>query len=137
MSGVRPTALAYVAGPTEQALDDQRNVLSAYAAVEGLALEPDLADPSDTLTISQVVAAVRACRTRIVLIAAGARMAEAQARVTHDLKPYGAVCVVIGRSHPAVPRRAGRLANDPSPASARRAGMSIPPTPGRGHDNDV
>ncbi|MDR7381167.1 hypothetical protein [Promicromonospora iranensis] len=104
-----------MSGPSEQALDDQRNVLRAYAAAEGLALEPDLADPSDTLTISQVVAAVQARGTRIVLIAAGAHMAETQARMTHDLEPYGAVCVVIGRSHPATPQRAGRLANDPFP----------------------
>lgn len=115
MSTVRPTALAYVSGPTEQGLDDQRSVLSAYAKAEGLALEPDLTDPLDMLTISQLVATALACSTRIVLVAAGARMAEAHARLTHDLEPHGAVCVVIGQSHPAAPQRAGRPANHPSP----------------------
>lgn len=42
-------------------------------------------------------------RDACVLIPAGARVAETQARVTHSLAPHGAVCVVIGQSRPAAP----------------------------------
>ncbi|MFD2024039.1 MULTISPECIES: hypothetical protein [Promicromonospora] len=113
MTGVRPTALAYVSGPTEQALHDQRAVVTEHAAAEGLALERIVTDQFDMLTITQLVATARVCDARVVLIPAGARMAEASARVTRDLEPHGAVCVVIGQSHPAAPQRAGRLATDP------------------------
>jgi hypothetical protein len=85
MTGVRPTTLAYVSGPTEQALHDQREVVTEHAAAEGLTLERIVTDRSDMLTIIQLVATARACDAR----------------------------VVIGRSHPAAPQRVRRLATDP------------------------
>jgi hypothetical protein len=112
VTGIRPTALAYVSGPTEKILDEQRVVITEHAAAEGLAIERIVTDRFDRLTISELVAAARACDARLVLIPASTRMAEAQARVAYDLERHGAVCLVLGPARP-VPQRAGRLANDP------------------------
>ena len=124
MTGVRPTALAYVSGP-EAALEQQRDAATRYAKAEGLALERFIDDLPDKVTISQLVADARACGVRVVLIPAGARMAEAQKRVMHDLEPHGVTCIVIGQSRAAAPQHA-RLATYLPRQRQGGAGVSTP-----------
>ncbi|WP_454859599.1 hypothetical protein [Promicromonospora soli] len=109
MTGIRPTAIAYVSGPAA-ALEHQRDAATHYARAEGLALERFIDDVPDEVTISQLVEAALACGVRVVLIPAGARMAAVQERVMHDLEPHGAVCIVIDQSRATAPQHA-RLAN--------------------------
>jgi hypothetical protein len=113
MTGVRPTAVAYVSGPTKKSLASQRRLVAEHAAAEGLALEHIVDDRTDAVTIKQIVAGVRACGARVVLIPAAARLAKAQAQVTRDLEPHGAVCVVVGPRRPAAPQRVDRLDDPP------------------------
>jgi hypothetical protein len=114
MTGIRPTAVAYVSGPTKKSLSRQRRIVTEHAAAEGLALEHIVDDPADLVTISELVADVRACGAWAVLIPAGASMAMAQARVASDLEPHGAVCVVVGGPRAAAAsQNPGRLATDP------------------------
>lgn len=128
MTGIRPTAIAYVSGEAKKVLDDQCRVVADYAKAEGFALEHVVEDQLDGFTISQLVADALAWDVRVVLIPAAARMAEAQARVTRDLEPHGAVCVVIGPRHPADSQRAGRLASNPPRQRQEGAGASTPQT---------
>lgn len=125
MTGVRPTALAYVSGP-EAALSQQRAAVARYAETEGFALERFVADRGDTLTISQLVTDARACGARVVLIAADAHMATAHARVLRDLEPHGATCVVVGSRPPSTHERAGHLTTHPLRRRQEGAAASTP-----------
>lgn len=129
MTGVRPTAIAYVSGQTKRALDHRCRVVTNHAAAEGLALEHIVRDRFEAVTIDQLVTHALARGASVLLMPAGTRLAEAQTRLTHDLEPHGAVCVVIGqRPRPAAPQRADRLADTPL-ASARRCRREHYPTP--------
>ena len=71
-------------------------------------------DRFDAVTIGQLVANALARAASALPIPVGARLAQAQTRLTRDLEPHGAVCVAISQSpRPAAPQRAGRLVESP------------------------
>jgi hypothetical protein len=71
-------------------------------------------DRFDAVTIGQLVANALARGASFLLIPAGARLAQAQTRLTHDLESHGAVCVAISQSRlPTAPQHACRPVGPP------------------------
>lgn len=122
----KPLAVGYVCASDDEALARQRRAVVAYARDEDLALADVLADVRDGYTISQVVEAARLHGARYVLVAGEARMAEARSRVTTELEPHGAACVVVGP----LPATARPPAARPiSTLPRRRAALPLDVTP--------
>lgn len=96
MSGPSRVAVGYVCAVDVPTLGDQREAVIDYARAEGLTLAQVVTDPFDGFTISQVVETARLHDARLVIVPAQARLATVRARVTHELEPHGAACVVIG-----------------------------------------
>lgn len=96
MSGPSRVAVGYVCAVGGPALGEQREAVADYAKAEGIALAQIVTDRFDGFTISQVVETVRLHDARLVIVPAQARLATVRTRVTHELEPYGAACVVIG-----------------------------------------
>lgn len=101
MTGPRPVAVGYVAARTVSEIDRQRSEVTSYAESEGLALADVLNDTRDGLTISQVTEAARGHGANVVVIPAGARLAEAYTRLAYELEQHGMRCILLGDPHPA------------------------------------
>ncbi|WP_125778124.1 hypothetical protein [Antribacter gilvus] len=100
MSAPSPVAVGYVCAPEGDALEGQRDAVTDYARVEGLALAQIVTDRFDTFTISQVVQTAKFHNARLVILPAQARLASVRRRVALELEPDGATCVVIGDARP-------------------------------------
>lgn len=94
----RPTAVGYASASAPEVLDEQRHAVTEHARVEGYALAQIVTDRFDTFTISQIVEAARLHDARLVIVPADTTLATAQARLTHELEPSRAACVVIDAS---------------------------------------
>jgi len=126
VSAPTPVAVGYVCAPEGERLDEQRDAVTDYARVEGLALAQIVTDRFDTFTISQVVQTATFHDARLVIVPAEARLASVGNRVSHELEPDGAVCVVIGGPQPDTERRS-RL-TDALPRRATPTHTAIAPT---------
>jgi hypothetical protein len=91
-----PVAVGYVSASAPEALDRQREAVTAYARVEGYALAQIVTDRRDGYTISQIVESARLHDARLVVVPTDTTLATVHDRLIHDLEPQGAACVVIG-----------------------------------------
>ncbi|WP_125774326.1 hypothetical protein [Antribacter gilvus] len=102
---MNPVAVGYVCAPEGEALDGQRDAVTDYARVEGLALAQIVTDRFDTFTISQVVQTAKFHNAHLVIVPAQARLASMRSRVAHELATEGGACIIIGNSPPGKERR--------------------------------
>jgi hypothetical protein len=91
----RPTAIGYASASTPEVLDEQRHAVTEYARVEGYALAQIVTDRFDGFTISQIVETARLHQARLVIVPADTTLATAHTRLTQELEPSGAACVLI------------------------------------------
>jgi len=120
MNRQRPVALGYVAarGGTDTA--GQRDLVTAYASAEGLALADVLDDDRDALTISQIVDTARLRGATTVIVPDQSRLASAYVRLAYELEQHGIRCVLIGAA-PGMPALPGRITTSPVSAVAKLA----------------
>ncbi|GAB3172547.1 hypothetical protein GCM10027059_42230 [Myceligenerans halotolerans] len=95
MNAPAPVAVGYVSARDEGTLDAQRDAVTEHARAEGYALAQIVTDRFDGHTISQILDVAHRHDARAVIIPASTTLATTRTRLTHDLQPFGAICLVI------------------------------------------
>lgn len=98
MTTPRPTAIGYVSAPTSDTVQQQFNLLSAYAATEGLSLAHTVEDLRDGVTLSELFDLAERHGAVRVLVSAGSPMAARQRSLTDVLERIDAACTVVSLS---------------------------------------
>jgi HAD superfamily hydrolase (TIGR01484 family) len=96
-------AVGYVSARDVAVRARQHAALRAHAAREGLGLLSTVEDPSDLMTLSELLALVQQHDAARVLLAAGTAMAARHLSVTDVLARIGATCTVV-TDHQRTPR---------------------------------
>lgn len=112
----RPVALGYVAARGSTDTADQRDLVTAYASAEGLALADVLDHHRDALTISQIADTARLRGATGVIVPGQSRLASAYARLAYELEQHGIRCVLIGAT-PGKPVLPGSIMTSPPPVA--------------------
>ncbi|GAB3159789.1 hypothetical protein GCM10027059_06540 [Myceligenerans halotolerans] len=115
MNAPAPVAVAYVSASDPCTLDAQREAITVYVRTEGYALAQIVTDRYDGFTISQIAETARLHQARLVVVPACTSLATVHARLTDELEPTGAVCVVIDQTPGA---RDGPMATSPPATTA-------------------